>query len=226
MLNYAELKRTLILGIFLIPLQEQGQWQVLKYRHIPPNKVTFDAKGMEIKVDHSASPIIYPLPKVQLVNAISIEGSVTGQLNLPQGENQGSKGNDDYQVRIGLVLRGEKKLNFVQRMMAPDWIIKLFSLAPQDWGVDRIFFMNGTHKASEIGHHRRHPASELLEEWVLWLLPESGKFLFRHQLADSIKGPREVLAIWLASDGDDTGSKYQIQFTKIELELADKTGQN
>lgn len=212
--------KVLLLAAFIVPMESGKNWQVLKYRKIEPNQVSFSGQGLVLKVKNSASPIIYPLPKIMKLSSVRILGVIQGSLKLPEKIAQGEKGADDYQVRIGLVVKGEKSLNFVQKAVAADWVITLFNLAPKGVGVDHILFLNGTHIAEHVGAKREHPASDLIKEQVVWRLPENGKFDLKH---DFKKAP-EVLALWLSSDGDDSQSEYQIQFQKIELVTEDSGG--
>ncbi|MBK7843336.1 MAG: hypothetical protein IPJ71_06510 [Bdellovibrionales bacterium] len=200
---------------FMIPLNEQGAWQVLKYRKLVSNKVMFSASGLEMKVSQSASPVIYPLPKVQKVRGVRILGRVTGHLNIPKGTAQGDQLADDYQVRVGFVLKGQKRLNPIQKMLAADWIVKLYELAPPEVGIDKIYFLKATQIASSLGRNRKHPVSDLIEERVLWRLPEDGDFALDHRFSEI----KEVLALWLSSDGDDTKSEYLVQISKLELDV-------
>jgi hypothetical protein len=196
-----------------IPLQSGQSWQVLKYRSIPPNQVEFSPAGLSIKVKSSASPVIYPLPSLLTIKSVRTVGKVIGTLQLPATKEQGTKGADDYQLRVGLVLKGQQRLNFMQRAVAADWVVKLFDLAPKDVGIDRILFLNGTHVDKAVGTERVHPLSELLHERVLWKIPSGGDFDFKYEFP----APVEVLALWLSSDGDDTASTYEVQLTQLEL---------
>jgi len=45
----------------LIPLTDPTNWQLLEYRMIPPHQVRFSSEGLEIRVQASAMPLIYPL---------------------------------------------------------------------------------------------------------------------------------------------------------------------
>ena len=211
------LNKVLMMAVFVIPVNSGQNWQVLKYRKIKPNGVVFDKQGLGLEIKGSASPVIFPLPGVKKVKRVRVTGQVYGSLKLEDGAQQGKKGFDDYQVRIGLVLKGTQRLNFFQRKLAADWVVKLFELAPKEMGVDHILFLNATHVKAHLGKKREHPLSDLIKEEVVWLIPEDGKFEWSHEFEQS----REVLALWLSSDGDDTQSNYKVQFQKIELSEED-----
>jgi hypothetical protein len=120
----------------VLPLAEQTGWQVLQYRSLPPHRIRFSASGLEMMVDGSAMPVIYPLPKPVQAKSVHVRGRVEGTLRIPAGR-QGEEKFDDYAFRIGLVEPGERTLNFVQRQLAAPWVRTLFDLAPKGSGISR-----------------------------------------------------------------------------------------
>lgn len=66
---------------------------------------------------------------------------------------------------------------------------------------------------SQIGRRRQHPLSDLISEEVVVTLRSDGRLDFAH----SLDRPLETLAIWLSSDGDDTGSTFTVLIEEIEL---------
>jgi hypothetical protein len=199
-------------GSVVLPLSEQGNWQVLQYSNLPPHRISFSKAGMEMKVDGSAMPLIYPLPEPVRVASIRVKGRLEGALQVPPGH-QGEKNFDDYAFRIGLVEPGERTLNFVQRQLAARWVRKLFELAPKGSGISRIHFLNVGTEKTQIGRQRQHPLSDLIVEKVVAVPRPDGRFDFVHAL----DRPLQTIAVWLSSDGDDTGSKFTVLVEEIEL---------
>jgi hypothetical protein len=198
-------------GSVVLPL-DQVSWQVLRYSKLPPHRIRFSQAGLEMMVDASAMPLIYPLPEPMRVSRIRVKGRVEGQLRLPPAR-QGEKGFDDYVFRIGLVEPGERTLNFVQRQLAAAWVRKLFELAPKGTGISKIHFFNVGAEKEQIGREREHPLSDLIAEKVVAVPRADGRFDFAHTL----DRPLQAIAVWLSSDGDDTGSKFTVLVEEIEL---------
>lgn len=86
----------------ILPLSERAKWQVLQYRSLPPHRIRFSSAGLEMAVEGSAMPLIYPLPQRLRVSAIRVKGRVEGALRIPPAR-QGEEKFDDYVFRIGLV---------------------------------------------------------------------------------------------------------------------------
>jgi len=197
-------------GAVSVPLGDQAKWQVLQYSRIPPHKVQFTKAGLEMAVDRSAMPLVYPLPKPLAVKRIRVKGRVEGSLNIPAGR-QGDEGYDDYVFRVGLVEPGNRTLGSIQRRLVADWVRKLYELAPPGSGISGIRFLNvGT---DQIGRSRQHPLSDLIREEVVAAPRPDGRFDFEHVLAQ----PLQTIAVWLSSDGDDTKSRFTVKVEAIEL---------
>lgn len=202
----------LLAGAFALPLQQQDRWQVLEYSSLPANRVEFGASGMTVGVSRSASPIIYPLPDSRPVRAVEVRGELSELLNLG-GKVQGPAGADDYCLKIGLVLAGDKTLNFFERLASPRWIRTLYALAPEGSGIDHILFLNAVQGEHLLGNQRQHPLSSLIHERNVWLVDRSGPFELRYEL----ETPREVVAVWISIDGDDSASDFTVLIRNLVL---------
>lgn len=205
---------TLVLaGAIALPVQQTGGWQLLEYDRLDANDVTFTREGMMVKVDQSASPIIYPLDDPRTVTRVSVSGNLSNLLNLLPNT-QGQKSNDDFSLKVGLVVAGDKTLNPLQKLVSAKWIKRLFDLAPKGTGVEKIYFLNAVQEKNLLGQQRQHPLSDLIYENNVWLLDKTGDFTFSY----SLEVPQQVIAVWLSIDGDDTRSKYTITIKSLVLE--------
>lgn len=205
-------KALLLASVMVLPLQQQERWQLLEYDNLPPNRVEFGARGMRVRVEASASPIIYPLPEPGSIRGVSISGELDGLLDLSPGT-QGQPGADDFSLKLGLVLSGDRSLNFFQRLVSPAWVRRLHDLAPAGGGIDRVLFLNAVQDRSQLQRERQHPLSELIHERNVWLLDRSGSFDFEYEFDQ----PAEVVAVWLSLDGDDSGSRYSVLIDDLRL---------
>lgn len=195
----------------VVPVHEAAAWQVLEFRRIVPNAVRFSTAGTHIAVASSASPLIFPLPKPTEVSRVRARVRVSGSL---RGAPALAGWDEDSQFRLGLVVSGEKRLEGFSKALAPAWVKKLFSLAPEGGGVSRIVFLMLGRPPAKVGERRIHPSSELLEERIAWLA--DGKPETR-VLEAALEPPGEVVAVWLSVDGDATGSAYEVLVESIEL---------
>ena len=205
---------TLVLaGAIALPVQHEGNWQLLEYNRLDANQVTFTDQGMTVTVDQSASPIIYPLDHPKTVTGVTVTGNLSNLLNLPAAS-QGQKGSDDFSLKIGLVVAGDKTLNAVQKLFSAKWVRKLYDLAPEGSGVDRIYFLNAVQNEGVLGQQRQHPMSDLIYENNVWLLDKKGDFTLTYKL----ENPEKVIAVWLSIDGDDTQSSYTTTIKNLLLD--------
>jgi hypothetical protein len=207
------IKALIFAAAFVVPLQQPNDWQLLQYRSIAANKVNFGLEGMTVDVMASASPIIYPLPEPQLVRHIEVTGRLNDLLTL-DATKQGLENYDDFSLKIGLVVAGDKTLNALQKLFVADWIKTLYELAPAGDGIDSIYFLNAVQSSARLGQQRRHPLSDLIFENNVWLLDKPGDFAMTHTLDK----PLRVIAIWLSIDGDDSRSNYSTLIKSLHLE--------
>jgi hypothetical protein len=200
---------------FLVPLDDAANWQVLQFRSLPPHRIRFSKGGLEMVVEASAMPVIYPLPIQMTVSTVRVRGRIEGTLRVPP-ERQGEARFDDYSFRIGLVETGKRTLNVFERQFAAAWVRKLFDLASKGGGISHIHFFNLGTDRSQIGRERQHPLSDLILEKVVAVPGPDGRF----ELVHDLDAPLQTLAVWLSSDGDDSGSKFTVLVEEIELRPA------
>lgn len=196
-----KIKKLFLYSALIIPLNSTDSWQILSFSRLKPNVTTFTSKGMNVKVESSSNPMIYPFKTPQSIKSVKIKGELMGSLNLTNLR-QGEKGADDFALKLGFVLVGTKKLNVFQKVIAAKWIKTLYGLAPKNMGIDKILFLNAVQDKEILNTERQHPLSELIFEKSVWLLNNEGNFAFEYNFDNEI----QVLAIWLSIDGDDTKS--------------------
>lgn len=198
-----------LLAAVAIPLSSPIGWQDLKFSKIPPNRNTFATKGLEITVEKSSSPLIFPLKEPTIVESFKAELEIDGDIHGFSGRLP-----EDAYLRMGFVAPGERKMSWVERVAAPKWIKTLFDLAPKGSGVDKIYFFNLADAA--VGNTREYPGSKglMVESWVAFRDPGVKKVTFTHKL----QKPLETVALWLSVDGDDTQSTFKLLIKSLSLE--------
>ena len=199
-----------------VPLQLQHHgWQQLNYKRIPANRINQLEHGIEIRIRASASPLIYLFEQPVELRKIRVTGQMGALPVIPQGLVQGEQGADDFALRVGLVLEGEKRLNFAQRLIAAPWVRSLFELAPADTGIDQILFLNLANPGKLGWRKRAHPAGHgLYTEYILKQVEAYRPYELEHELAM----PERVMALWTSADGDDTRSEYTLSIESIHYE--------
>lgn len=199
-----------------VPLRLQNSaWQLLEYSRIPANQVTETEQGLRIAIDASASPLIYLFEQPVEISRLMVTGQMGALPSIPPGSKQGDRGADDFPLRVGLVLEGDRTLKFAQRLVAAKWVRTLFDLAPADTGIDRILFLNLANPGEPGWQQREHPDGRgLFTETILKQVEAHQPFMVDYTLAM----PKRVLALWISSDGDDTGSEYALNINSISYE--------
>lgn len=192
-----------------IPFGDPKAWTELEFRKIPPNQVTFSGEGIAIKVKESASPLVYKLPKIVLISQVEVELEINGELK-PQSAGFA----EDSAFRLGLVAAGKQTLSRIQKLFAPAWVEKLFSLAPAGVGLDKIYFLNVGEEDQQIGQLRIHPKSELMSEEIVTLRKKGQRQI---RFTKAFDPALSTAALWISVDGDDTKSEFTTTVRKISL---------
>ena len=213
-----ELSRGAVLSLLSVtialPVGDPSGWQIDRYSRIAPHETRFAQGELRIHVRRSASPIIRALPGGPLkITGFKVEGEFKGLPVFANVKKQGQKGADDFALRLGFIVPGDKKLSGLKKTFAPEWIKRLYEKVPEGSGIDHVRFFALVQNPELVGQSRRHPASELLREDFVAHVRAPGPFTFTHQLAE----PLQAGAIWLSTDGDDTRSEFTVVIKKIEL---------
>lgn len=205
---------TAFCGFGALSLGDMSQWTELKFSKISANKVTYAKDYLQVEVDNSASPLIFKFSQVQEVREIKVNLEFTGAMKTEKDKIWSETFEEDSLFRIGLVAEGSKKLSAMSALFAPDWVKKMFSLAPPGVGLDKIYFYNVTRFKELVGQKRIHPASEYMsEENVIYKLPEQNEITFSKKFTPPIKS----VGAWLSIDGDDSKSKFKVRIKSIEI---------
>lgn len=189
---------------------KKNQWEVLQYSKIKPNSVNFTNQSMTIAVNQSASPVIYRIKSPKIVKEIVLDADIMGALKLKNTQ-QGTKGNDDFSLRIGLVYQGDKRLGFLQKKIAPPWVKKLYSMAPKNVGVSNVEFF-GVYQDKRLANQRKADSELFIDNFIIEQ-PKNGKI----QTTIKVNSNKPVLALWVNSDGDDTNSAFKVKINKLVL---------
>lgn len=189
-------------------LLESSKWTSLTFSKIPSNEVAFDMKGLNIKVNKSAGPLIYKLESSQNNYGFILSAEINGIKKL-----EITPFDEDSILRLGFVTSGEQTLSGLKKMFAPAWVKKLFSLAPPNKGINKIFFYNVTNRPDLLNKSRVSPQSDLIHEKIVSLVQLEGLF----KMDIKFDTPLNVVALWLSVDGDDSKSQYEVMIKSINL---------
>lgn len=184
----------------------QSRWTELKFNNIMPNKVEYRTDSILVKVEASASPLIYKLDEVTEVAGFEVLIDVNGE--LPKQESF----EEDSFFRMGLVAIGENHLGTMGKLFAPNWVLQLFDLAPKGVGLDKIYFFNLAANVENLHKERTHPDSKYMYEKQI-AQKKPGLNELKYTLPKSLK----TVALWLSIDGDNTKSKFTTEVKNIKL---------
>lgn len=207
-------------GLFFIPLintayaesipLDLSKWHKVKYSKIKPNKDKNTNEALLISVNKSSSALVYKFDKPKKVKSLTVALKLIGKLNY-KNKTPGEKEAEDFPIRIGLILSGDKQLNFFQRAIAPKWLIKLNDLGKKSGGFDKIYSLIFYDKKPKFDY-REHPLSKYFQEKVATQLTDKGI-----EYTHNYKKPMKAIGLWISADGDDTNSSFEVEIKKLDL---------
>ena len=195
----------------IIPL-DLTAWKEIKFDKIKANKVEVVEDSLNIKIENSSSILIYPLQEAKELNKIKISGKLIGNLNFTK--NQGNENFDDFTLKIGFIVSGDKKLSGLKKLFAPKWIKDLHLLIPKETGLSHLELFVAVKDKKLLNTNRLHPLSDLFHENFIFDLSKEGNFNFESKTKSKFK----VVGLWMSSDGDNSKSQYSIQINSLEIE--------
>lgn len=216
-MKYFESLKSVLFAALVIPTDLSTNWKIEEYSNRPKNQVSFSNQGIRIQVNKSAGPLIFPLKAKTQITGFKIRGEFLGLPQILKPLAQGEKGFDDYPLRLGFVMPGQKKLTGFKKIFAAEWVKRLYEQVPKDSGIDSVRFFNVTQNSEQVGKSRIHPSSDLIQENFFAVVQKIGPFSYDYQFAQ----PFDAVAIWLSVDGDDTLSKFEVVMSEITIQTTD-----
>lgn len=167
------------------------------------------AQVLAAHVDASSSFLFEPFAALRVVKSITFSWRLTGgALPVKDAATEAEKAGDDAVVRVGLLIAGKAPL---LPFLAPGWIkaVRDATTLPAD---ALVFVVAGA----------RHPPG------ATWASPYDGDL--RLIAAKETPGkdgwqtathafdpPLSVVGLWIMSDGDDTGARFDAEIRDLEL---------
>ncbi|NCN28200.1 hypothetical protein GW915_11555, partial [bacterium] len=205
---------TLAHELLLIPAPElESNWLRLRYSNIPATDYKFSDGTLTIRVDKSASPLLYPFKEPAKLKNIRLKGHMLAAAKLKPDK-------DDFVLRMGPALEGNRRLNAVQRMLAPQWIKELDKLAKaKGRKLGRLdLSLVASESTTQTWKQRQHPDTDLIDEKIV--LKAGGIGPFDLNLSYPETSPPS-LGLWIGSDGDNSGAQFSLRIDELLLEFYD-----
>lgn len=211
------------MAMIAVPMSTSDGWLELKFNKIKPNVVERSETGTLVKVDGSASPLIHGFGKIVQIDGFEAEVEISGSMNQMEAWKDFE---EDSLLRIGLVAEGPEKLGTMGSLFAPEWVKRMFELAPKGHGLDKIYFYSITSRADLDGKSRQHPKSKFMHEQNAFLMPSQAGATIGSTDAAAVKSvlvsvsrkfpkPIPAAGIWLSIDGDDSKSKFEVKIKSL-----------
>ncbi len=190
-------------------LLHADNFEHINFDKVNANHHLFHEQKLHIEVDHSASILMKAFDQVRPVSRVSFEWRSNGRPKIKNAEHEERRSGDDAVFKLGLLLKADVAL-FNPRL--PPWMQRVESLLTFPSG-RVIFLVVGAKHAA--GEQWPNPYNRRV---TMIAIESSNDSQSWRQSSYQFAKPVDVVAIWLVSDGDNTGSSFTTVIKNITIE--------
>lgn len=197
-------------GNTTLPLQPGAEQHHVVFIGLRPTVYDIRDGVLHAKVDASASFMLVPFDRVVPVKSVAWEWQGTGGPGLTSAQHEESKAGDDARLRIGLILRGKEPSIFTP--LLPVWIQQVRAyLKPETTSEMLLLISGGQH---DDGQTWQSPYAKTITHMAVQGTPGPDGWI---NSSVTLAETKNVVAVWLMADGDDTGSKFETRLRNLQL---------
>ena len=180
----------------------------ITFKRITPNHFDFEDKIVTIKVDKSASFLLYPFKNKRNIKMVSFQWKKQGMINVKDANHEETRQGDDTYIRIGLVIEGEDP--FVNPF-APKWV-KIVRETLHYSSNKMIYVISGSRH--EHGQRWESPYSDDVEIIAAGSRTQPDGWNISEY---TFKNAQSIVGLWIMADGDNTQSTFTSQLKALML---------
>ena len=187
----------------------------INFKRIKPNHCIFRDNRIIVKVDQSASFLLFPFERITNIKRVQFDWKSEGLLNVEDAVHEASKQGDDAFIRVGLILKS--KSDFIDLFGSPQWIRKAAEVL--NHSADRVVFLLPGARNTP-GRRWKNPFSKKVE---MISIPskefESGWKNSEFQF----ESPQQTVGLMIMADGDNTESSFVSEIQNLMIEFSAET---
>ena len=189
-------------------LADFSELQHIEFGRIPANKITITDSTVTFNVMKSASFLMQGFDKVMPVKQVDLSWKSEGRPALRDTDQEKQKAGDDAVVKLGLLLRAEKE-RF--NPFLPAWMKQVREGLSYPSEMMIYLVADSRHDAGQRW------ANHYNERITMISMLDVQNMDGWYQSSIEFDEPVEVVAIWLMSDGDNTGSSFVTTVREVIL---------
>jgi hypothetical protein len=185
-----------------------SELQHIEFGRIPANEITISDGAVTFNVMKSASFLMQGFDKVMPVKQVELSWRSEGGPALHDADQEKQKAGDDAVVKLGLLLRAEKE-RF--NPFLPAWMKQVREGLSYPSEMMIYLVADSRHDA---GQRWANPYNERITMVSMLDVPTGDGW---NRSTIEFDEPVDVVAIWLMSDGDNTGSSFVTMVREVVL---------
>jgi len=185
-----------------------AELQHIEFGRIPANEITVSDGTVTFRVMKSASFLMQGFDQVMPVKQVDLSWKSEGVPSLQDADQEKQKAGDDAVVKLGLLLRADKE-GF--NPFLPGWMKQVRQELSHPSEMMIYLVADSRHDA---GQRWANPYNERITMVSMLDVPTGDGW---NRSTMEFDEPVDVVAIWLMSDGDNTGSSFVTTVREVVL---------
>lgn len=182
----------------------------ISFKRIPPNRFTFRDNRIIVKVDRSASFLLFPFESITNIERVRFDWKSEGVLNVEDADHEASKKGDDAFIRVGLVLKS--KSDFIDLFGSPQWIRRAAGVLNHS-ADQMVFLLPGARNAP--GKTWKNPFSQKVD---MISIPSRDLDTGWKQSEYQFESSLQTVGLMIMADGDNTESTFISEIQNLIIE--------
>lgn len=192
---------------------QADNFEHIVFKRIKVNHHLYHNQQLQIEVDDSASFLMKPFDRVRQISRVSFEWRSDGRPQIKNARHEAQRTGDDAVFKLGLLLKtDETSPSPVPNPFLPPWMKRVETLLtfPSE---NMIYLVVGAKHA--VGEQWINPYNKRVTMVAVDSLKNKQGW---RQSSYRFEKPVNVVALWLMSDGDNTGSRFTAFIKNIKIE--------
>ncbi|MBL4712711.1 MAG: DUF3047 domain-containing protein [Gammaproteobacteria bacterium] len=191
-------------------LLQADNFEHIQFKRIQPNQYVYANQQLKIIVNDSASFLMKPFDSIKKIGQVSFEWRSEGAPKVKDAHHEEQKSGDDAVFKLGLLLESDDSslMPFL-----PSWMKRVESLLtfPSENMINLVVAARHSPNTKWINPYNKRVT-------MISMASVKGENGWQ-QSSYQFEKPVNVVALWLMSDGDNTGSRFTVHVKNIKMEL-------
>ena len=189
---------------------EKDNFEHIHFKRIRPNTVTFKQDAIHFEVTKSASFLLLAFDEIKSIRTVSFQWKANGALNKRDIDHEKTRKGDDAWLRVGLIIEGQPE--HIPEPLLPRWMKQVRKTLRYTSGSMIYLIPDAMHASGETWKSPFNSNVDMIS------VDSIGTDDGRNMVSYEFTRPVQTIGLWIMADGDNTGSTFNSQISKLVIE--------